>query len=205
MGIGKPPEIEFSDLKVPDSSLIKHVEDFSAEVSSKSLFNHCVRTFYFGDALGKRDGLDYDREILYLAALMHDLGLTEKFNGTRSFEIESAKAARKLLAENEYDEEKSDLIHEMIVWHTSAGVASKKGTEFALLHFGAGVDVVGMRFQDIAKGTIEKIIEEKPRLDFKKEISRLMLKEKKNKPDSHIVGTIDLGFVDRIKIAPFTD
>jgi hypothetical protein len=75
------------------------------EVSPTSLCNHCIRTFLFGDLLGIRDGLkcdseallrlrsisesssvSADRELLYLGAIMHDLGLTERLlnNGLKS-------------------------------------------------------------------------------------------------------------------------
>lgn len=52
-----------------------------AAVSPTFLCHHCMRTFLFGNLLGQRDGLRCDRELLYLGAVMHDLGLTERFDG----------------------------------------------------------------------------------------------------------------------------
>jgi HD-GYP domain-containing protein (c-di-GMP phosphodiesterase class II) len=45
---------------------------------SSSIFNHSVRSFYFAQLLAARDGCladsDYDRDLLFAATVMHDLG-----------------------------------------------------------------------------------------------------------------------------------
>jgi len=39
------------------------------------LFNHSVRVFVFGAMKGIRQKIKFDSELLYVAALFHDLGL----------------------------------------------------------------------------------------------------------------------------------
>ncbi|WP_406210091.1 hypothetical protein [Streptomyces decoyicus] len=44
---------------------------------------------------GRRHGLDFDPELLYVGALFHDLGLTEKFRtGRQRSELDGADEAR---------------------------------------------------------------------------------------------------------------
>ena len=66
--------------RIPDSKIAKEATELLLEVSPAFLANHCLRTFIFGDLLGQAANLNYDLEILYLGSLLHDLGLTERFN-----------------------------------------------------------------------------------------------------------------------------
>ena len=79
----------------PDSELCRRATALAAELSPAFLFNHCARSFLFADAIGKRDGLEYDRELLYLSNMLHDLGLTAAYVGAdQRFELEGADRAR---------------------------------------------------------------------------------------------------------------
>src|SRR5262249_41088548 len=95
----------------PDSSLCRRATELVADLSPPFLFNHCVRTFLFGEALGNQDGLKYDRELLYLSALLHDLGLTDSIaRGGQRFEVEGADRARAFVAEHGLPEDKADIV-----------------------------------------------------------------------------------------------
>lgn len=67
------------NLIIPDSKQLK-----------KQLYNHCMRTYAFGGALGDRYGFKYDRELFYLASILHDVGLTDHACRKHSFEHEGA-------------------------------------------------------------------------------------------------------------------
>ena len=60
-----------------------------------------MRTYFFGALLGQRDSLKYDRELFYLGAVLHDLGLTEEFSGQQRFEVDGADVARAFVIEHE--------------------------------------------------------------------------------------------------------
>ncbi|MBB3595139.1 UTP:GlnB (protein PII) uridylyltransferase [Rhizobium sp. BK529] len=47
---------------------------------------------------GKREGLTFDPELLYVAAMFHDFGLTKGYGEShRRFEVDGANAAREFL------------------------------------------------------------------------------------------------------------
>lgn len=160
----------------PDTALCRRATALVAEASAPSLFNHCVRTFLFGDALGRRDGLKYDRELLYLSSMLHDLGLTESHAGsTQRFEVEGADRARAFVVEHGLPAEKADVVWDAIALNTSFGIALRKGPEVALTHLGASADFLGTRLADVGSQTVARIVEEHPRQDFLASAARLFV------------------------------
>lgn len=166
-GFARPVGLDTSDFPIPDSELANQATRLVRELSPTFLFNHGVRVFMFADAIGRHNKLRYDREIVNLAAVMHDLGLIPQFNGTGSFEVEGAGLARRSLVEHGLSEGRADLVHEAIALHAAVGRASTMAPEIALVHFGAGMDVVGFRAEDLSIETVRHIVEAYPRHGFK--------------------------------------
>lgn len=169
---------------IPDSEICKKATQLVAEISPTFLCNHCIRTFLFGDLLGKRDGLKYDRELLYLGAVMHDLGLTERFDGEQRFEVDGADAARAFVLANGLPNEKAEVVWDAIALHTSLGIASRKQPEIALVHLGASADVLGMRISEILSETVEQALDAYPRLSFNQAMTELLVSQVKRKPQT---------------------
>src|SRR5436309_2861674 len=65
--------------------------------SSVRLASSVRRGFLFADAIGRHYGWTYDREVLYLACLLHDLGLAPRFDTGGAFERDGADAAVEFL------------------------------------------------------------------------------------------------------------
>lgn len=71
--------VSLAGISAPDSAYTRKAADIVARVHNRDMLNHVHRSWWFADFLGRKRGLKYDREVVYLAALMHDLGLTEAF------------------------------------------------------------------------------------------------------------------------------
>jgi cyanamide hydratase family protein with HD domain len=204
-GYARPVGLDASDFPIPDSEWAKQATRLVRELSPTFLFNHGVRVFMFADAIGRHNGMKYDREVGYLAAVMHDLGLIPQFNGDGSFEVEGAGVARRFLLEHGLPEGKADLVHEAIALHAAVGKAAKMAPEIALVHFGAGMDVVGLRAEDLSTHTVRHIVEAYSRHGFKKAFSEVLEDEVRRKPLSHMAGHMGPGFSRRIQSAPFAE
>jgi cyanamide hydratase family protein with HD domain len=202
-GYARPVGLDASDFPIPDSEFANQATRLVRELSPGFLFNHGVRVFMFAEAIGRHNNMKYDREVVYLASVMHDLGLIPQFNGRGSFEIEGAGVARRFLLERGLPEDKADLVHEAIALHAAVGKASKMAPEIALVHFGAGMDVVGFRAEDVSTDTVRHIVDAYPRHGFKKAFSEALQDEVRRKPSSHMAGHLGLGFVRMIQSAPF--
>jgi len=101
-----------------------------------------MRTFLFGLLLGRATTLHFDAELLYLASLLHDLGLTTRFRGELPFEIQGAQAAAAFLAGAGLEPDRVATVWDGIALHCPA-VSQYKRPGVALVAAGAGADVVG--------------------------------------------------------------
>lgn len=172
-----PNPVNLTEITVPDSKICQQATHLVAQVSSKCLCNHCMRTYFFGALLGQRDSLKYDRELFYLGAVLHDLGLTKRFSGQQRFEVDGADVARAFVIEHGLSAEKAEIVWDAIALHTSIGIASRKEPEIALVHLGAGMDFFGLRLEDIDSETVEKVFEAYPRLGATKVLQELIVSD----------------------------
>ena len=153
-------------IRMIDSKIAKLATDFGRSVYPPYLFNHAVRTFLFGSLVGRALGQKFDEEILYLACILHDLGLTEKYQGELPFEIQGAEAAKKFLEAQSYAKERIGIVWDGIAMHASA-IGQFKQPEIALVGEGAGADVITPDFSQVKKSDVEEIVKVFPRLKFK--------------------------------------
>jgi HD domain len=159
---------------VPDSKIAREAADLARQAYPPFLFNHCVRTFWFADEFG-RSRLQFDREIVYIAAMLHDLGVLESYDQGRRFEIDGAQAARDFLRRHVYPAEKIEMVWDAIALHTLGNIAAYKSLEVALVNLGAAADAVGMKISDLDPQFVRELIEEFPRLDFPNQWLRTLI------------------------------
>ena len=131
---------EIAGVRIPDSPLAQVVTGLVREASPQPLFNHVARSFVFGSTFGAFKGLKYDPELFFVAALMHDLGLTERYTADARFEVDGADAAAAILRERGYPESKIDIVWEAIALHASMEIAPRRSPEVALVHIGTFMD-----------------------------------------------------------------
>lgn len=160
------PQPEVAGVRIPDSLLAGKATEFARQHYEPHLFNHAMRTFLFGCLLGRATELHFDSELLYLASLLHDLGLTTSFRGELPFEIQGAQAAGTFLTGAGLGPDKVATVWDGIALHCSA-VAQYKKPEVALVAAGAGADVVGVSLGSLPAGSKDDILRAFPRLDFK--------------------------------------
>src|ERR1700733_505164 len=163
---GEPLPASVAGIRLIDSNIARLATDFSRTAYPPYLFNHAVRTFLFGSLVGRALGQKFDEEILYLACLLHDLGLTEKYQGELPFEIQGAETARKFLEAQSYAKEKLGIVWHGIAMHASP-ISQFKQPEIMLVGEGAGADVIAPDFSQIKKSDVEEIVKAFPRLKFK--------------------------------------
>ncbi|MER7752301.1 HD domain-containing protein [Kitasatospora sp. NPDC097643] len=111
---------------------------------STPIAHHSVRSFYFAQLLAEHEGaLDdaaYDRDLLFAATVMHDLGAGELAPGRARFEVEGADLAAALLTEHDVEAADVDRVWEAIALHTSPGIAERRGLLAHLTRGGIGID-----------------------------------------------------------------
>ncbi len=188
------------DWQIPDSAFAVQTIEVANRLCPAFMVRHCFRAYCFGAILAARNKLTLNRETFFVAAMLHDLGLCDKHaQDTGSFEWVGAKLAHSICLEAEQSEITAATVHNAIALHTSLGLAHKYQPEIALLHFGTGMDLFGMRLDEIPTDTLATVLEAYPRGEFKTEFSPCLEHQAKIKPDSQIAGAVGIGILDRIK------
>jgi len=177
----------------PNSDLAQKAAALAEQAHTKPFLNHVHRTYWFAEFLGKKRKLKFDREVVYIASLLHDLGLTDHYCADKRFEVDGADAAAHFLHEHHYPEPKIDLVWDAIALHSS-DVAAVKPAEIALVHFGAHVDVMGLNIEEISPQLIDDTLALYPRLGFKKAFTEALAEIARKKPHTAIgTGLGDIG------------
>ena len=131
-------------LDLPAGPLAGAVLSAARDSESSAIFNHSVRSFFFAQLLAARDGCladtDYDRDLLFAATVMHDLGAGSLAPGEARFEVEGADLAAGVLREHGVAASDVDRVWEAIALHTSPGIAERRGLLCYLTREGVGVD-----------------------------------------------------------------
>ena len=166
----------------PDTQICIAAMELARDHSPPFLFNHVMRTYAFGRDAGAMQGAQYDHEMFFLGAVLHDLGLVEKFIGEDRFEIDGADAAADFLSRQGYSDRKIAVIWDAIALHTTPGVPQRKQPEIALVQLGAGIDVGGIPRSLVTPESVEIILAEYPRRGFKKAMLEAMGAVVRRKP-----------------------
>jgi hypothetical protein len=185
-----------SDIKIPDSKIAREAAELVRQHETEMLFNHSVRVYMFGAIRGLRQKLKFDAELLYIAALFHDLGLVDAYHTeTKRFEVDGADAAREFLKSHGISEPKADLVWEAIALHTTPGIPQYMRPEIALTNAGVLVDVVGIGYDDFTPEQRGQVIAAFPRGDFKNEFIKVQTCSALKKPLTTF-STVNFDFIE---------
>jgi hypothetical protein len=158
-------------LTVPDTALAATATELVREVTDDLVYHHSRRVYLFGVLQGRRRGLSFDPELLYIGAMFHDLGLAERFRaGGRRFEVDGANEARRFLQGYGVPEDSIRRVWTAIALHTTPGIPEHMEPEVALVAAGVEYDVLGIGYDDISDEDRAAITRLHPRPDFKNRI-----------------------------------
>lgn len=158
-------------IRVPDTALVREATALIRDAEDDLLFHHSRRVFFFGALQGLRRGLRPDLELLYVGAMFHDIGLTERYRDSMiRFEVDGANAARDFLACHGIAEADAQKVWLGVALHTTPGVPEFLAPETALIQAGVEVDVVGVGRGDLAPEALDAVTAAHPRPDFKHRI-----------------------------------
>jgi hypothetical protein len=185
-----------SGIAIPDSRLAREAAELVRSHESEMLFNHSVRVYVFGALKGQRQKLKFDPELLYVAALFHDLGLADHYHSdNRRFEVDGADAARAFLRGHGIAEAEADLVWEAVALHTTPGIPQFMRPEIALTNAGVLVDVVGVGYDEYTAEQRDQVIAALPRGDFKNEFVEVQTCSAMKKPQTTF-GTVNFDFIE---------
>jgi hypothetical protein len=156
-------------IQVPDSQLSRQVDQLVRDTESDLLYHHSNRVFLFGALAGQRKGLKVDRELLYVGAMFHDMGLQPPYaSDNERFEVDGANAAAAFLRSHKIDVRDIEDVWDAIALHTTPGIPQHKRPVVALVTAGVEMDVLGIGYDEFTAEQRQAVCEHHPRgHDFK--------------------------------------
>ena len=187
---------------VPDSPLISRTIEYARENAEPYLFNHVMRSWLFAVALAQLKHSVYDEEVLAVAIILHDLGLSEAFNGPLRFEVEGANAARAFARKEGMDDRRAQVIWDGVALNSTPSIALHKEGEVALCTAGIALDWAGLGYEALSKPQVATIVDAFPRLDMKRQFTRATCRIVETRPDTtydNFAGDFGVRFVPGYK------
>ena len=177
---------ESAGVRIPDSALARQVTEFIRDAEGDLLFHHSARVYVWGALTGRRQGLRFDPELLYTAAMFHDLGLAARYESSQlRFEVDGANAAREFLRGRGISESDIETVWTAVALHTTPGIPEFMRPEIALLQAGAGMDVAGRGYDQFTDLQREAVVAAFPReADFKQGMLDAFYQGMKHRPGS---------------------
>jgi len=168
-------------VSIPDSRLAREVTELVRDTETPLLFHHSSRVYYFGALAGKKRGLSFDPELLYVGTMFHDMGLTRQYSSPNErFEVDGANAARNFLRRHGIVQADIDTVWTAIALHTTPGIPQHMHPVVALVTAGVEMDVLGLTYGDYSDAEREAVVAAHPRdVHFKEDIIQT-----KHKPET---------------------
>ncbi|WP_395308272.1 HD domain-containing protein [Mycobacterium sp. AMU20-3851] len=159
-------DIDTAAWNLPDTDICSAAMRLVIGVSPAYLANHCARSYLFARELAAAQGIDYDEELVFLACVLHDLGLTGHGDGNQRFEVDGADAAARFLQEHGLAEHRRIPVWQAIALHTSVGLAHRFGPVQAVAFGGISLDINGFGSDVLPTGFADRVHAAWPRHDL---------------------------------------
>ncbi len=212
LGVSQPRALRFDldGLSPPDSELSRKAIELCSTVSSDYLTNHCLRSYLWARIFAAQDRINFDDEFLFLACMLHDLGLTDQFRprspDVHCFSLASAEVARRVATELDWEHERQEALAEAITLHVNVRVGLDKGPEAHLLNAATALDVGGLRYWEVPPAAVERVVQGHPRLRFKEKFPSDWREEARQRTCSRAAFLESwLGFSGRIERSSFRE
>jgi hypothetical protein len=152
---------------------------------SPALLNHCIRSYLWGAMYGTAHGIAFDDELYYVAALLHDIRLTQAFDSHRlPFEEAGGQLAWVFGVAAGWPAERPARVSEIIVLHMRDAVAPADDPESHLLQVATTWEAAGRRPEEFPPDARAEILARYPRLGFGAEFLACLEDQARRKPGS---------------------
>lgn len=170
---------------------------------SPALLHHCFRSYLWAAKYAAAHGIIFDDELLYVSAMLHDLGLTAAFDTHRvAFEEAGGSLAWVFGVAAGWSAERAARAEEIIVLHMRPDVSAADDPESHLLQVATSWDVAGRRPEEFPEALRAVILARHPRQGFGREFIAHFEEQARRKPDSAAAASIANNGAGRIGANP---
>jgi hypothetical protein len=190
-------------IEIPGTAASSAALDVASSYLSAAMLRHSHRVYIWGAAYGDEQGLRYDAELLFVAAMFHDISLAPEFDShTVSFEEASGHVARVFAAGAGWPSDRRERLGEVIVRHMWPDVDPSADVEGHLLSRAAAVDIVGRNLDDFSPAFRADVLQRYPRSGLAAEFLACFQAQADRKPASSAARAIGSGLTTRMAANP---
>ncbi|MFI5694650.1 HD domain-containing protein [Kribbella sp. NPDC051586] len=195
--------ISTKDLATPDTAASSAALEVASGYLSSALLSHSRRVYLWAAGYGELHGIQYDAELLFAAAMFHDIALAPEFDShTVSFEEAGGHVAQVFAAGAGWPSARRERLAEVIVRHMWPDVDVAADPEGHLLSRAAALDIVGKDVDDFSPAFRAEVLRDYPRLGLTAEFLACFQAQADRKTDSSAARAIQSGLADRIAANP---
>jgi hypothetical protein len=172
-------------VKIPDSYAAQQALTQAQDVEAPAIFRHSARSFVFAELVSQARGVKHDPEIVYIAAMLHDIGLSKEFATPHvRFEIDGADRTKQVLTAAGHSMTDAQIGWDAVALHSIFSIARFKEPEVFLLSAGVLTDVGGAFLQYLDKATVAHVLAALPRKGFNAAFLAALTDYARRKPDT---------------------
>ncbi|OQR66035.1 cyanamide hydratase [Streptomyces maremycinicus] len=188
---------------VPETAACAAALEVATAYCSPALLNHSVRSYVWASAYAAQRGIEHDAELLYVAALLHDIGLVAAFDShTVDFDVAGGHVAWVFAAGAGWPAERRQRLSEVIVRHMWDAVDVREDPEGHLLERATGVDISGRNLEDFTTGFQAEVLARYPRAGLSDEFLASFHDQAARKPQSSPAVSVRGGLAERVRANP---
>ncbi|MFD5036968.1 HD domain-containing protein [Streptomyces sp. NPDC058377] len=195
--------LSLDTLPMPGSTTSAAALEIATTYHSPALLNHSLRAYVWAAARGVADDIPFDAELLYVAALFHDIGLVPAFDShTVAFEEAGGHVAQIFAAGAGWSVKRRARLSEVIVRHMWPRVEVSTDPEGHLLARATATEVVGKEAEHYSASFRSEVLERFPRLDLAEQFLTCFQAQAARKPGSSAADAVRSGLADRMAANP---
>ena len=195
--------MRLAELDIPDTAACRAAREVATAYCSPALLNHSVRAYLWAAGYALTKGIAFDAELLYVAAMLHDVGLVKEFDShTVAFEEAGGHVAWVFAAGAGWPIARRRRVAEVIVRHMWDAVDVGEDPEGHLLELSTGMDISGRRTEDIPADLRADVLARYPRLGLAAEFVLCFQDQARRKPDGLAAKLVARGFAARVAANP---
>ena len=134
--------------------------------------------------MAAQKAIDYDREVVAIGTILHEIDLTGSVSGPNRFEVNGAAAVRSFIAGHGLSNRRAQLVWDLVALNSTPSLALHKEPEVAVGTMGIGLDYGGFGVEAIPAGDLERILSAFPRLKMKQRFADTCCRLVSEKPET---------------------
>jgi hypothetical protein len=195
--------VDIASLAPTPSSVTTAAREVVLRYSTPALVNHCERAYLWSASLGQLKRIPFDAELLYVASMLHDLGLVPAFdNHLAPFEDAGGDVGWVFAAGAGWPAERRGRVKEIIVRHMWDEVDPALDAEGHLLREGTTLDISGANVDMWPAGFRAEVLRRYPRLTLVSEFTAAFDEQARRKPRCAAAAAVASGLGARLASNP---